>query len=87
MCQKIKTLLNWQMAFTMLGFSGNTCVCNTCRSQFLGYNSGSRKQCKPIRITVQYNRVQLLLFSIVDITGIYTYDTSCSKSLYQVVRV
>lgn len=57
------------------------------RSQFLGYNSGSRKQCKPIRITVQYNRVQCFLFSIVDITGIYTCDTSCSKSLYQVVSV
>lgn len=41
-----------------------------------------------IRITVQYNRVQLFFhhryyWNIY----IYTYDTSCSKSLYQVVSV
>lgn len=41
-----------------------------------------------IRITVQYNRVQLFFhhryyWNIY----IYTYDTCCSKSLYQVVSV
>lgn len=64
---KIKTLLNWQMAFIMLGFSKRkekkknkigTYITLAFWSQFSGYNSGLRKQCKPIRITVQYNRVQ-----------------------------
>lgn len=52
------TLLKLADGFNNVGFVKTQYLRNTCipGHSFKDYNSGSRKQCKPIRITVQYNR-------------------------------